>query len=288
VILKKEKKMNRAFKDYITVPEETGTIMVIEKEFGPAGAADWAKLVSGLADIVKITFGTAAIYDQDILKEKLEVYKSAGIEVMIGGTLTEVAILSAGGYSEENISGYLKYAKSLGFTNLEFSDGSIFVPDEKRKDIIKMCIDQGFKVISEVGKKDPEKDKKITIQKRIELMKQDLESGSEMVIIEARESGKGIGIMGKDGKTVEFAELDKILNEVGLEKTMIEAPNKDQQQSIFMRYGPKANIGNVQPKDIMSVGALRSGLRGDTISELRKDDWKKYHSSQNAPEEYSL
>ncbi|MCD6219802.1 phosphosulfolactate synthase [Candidatus Calescamantes bacterium] len=279
--------MKRAFEEFISVPEETGVVMVIEKEFGPRTAEDWAKIARGLADIVKITFGTAALYNQEVLKEKLRIYKDAGMKTMTGGTLTEVAILTAGGYSRRELEGYLRYAKSLGFTHIEFSDGSIYIPDEKRSEIIRMCIDEGLEVISEVGKKDPKKDALITIEKRIELMRKDLESGAKMVIIEARESGKGIGVMDREGK-VDFAELDAIINAVGLENTMIEAPEKSQQQAIFMRYGPKANIGNVQPRDILSVGALRGGLRGDTISALRREAWEKYHVSQDAPKEYMV
>ena len=279
--------MVRAFEEFITIPEENGIIMVIEKEFGSSGAADWAKLTAGIADIVKCTFGTAALYSEEVLIQKNEIYSRAGISPMIGGTLTEVAILNAGGYSKKHMQGYLQYAKSLGFTHIEFSDGTIYIPDDERGNIIKMCIDGGFTAISEVGKKDPKKDALITTEERIELMKKDIENGASMVIIEAREGGKGIGVMGKNGK-VDFDELDVLVEAVGLENTMIEAPNKEQQQAIFMRYGPKANVGNVQPRDVMSAAALRGGLRGDTISALRKEDWQKYHSSEKAPDEYKI
>ena len=277
--------MNRAFRDHIEVKESSGTVMVIEKEFGPQGARDWASVAGPFADIVKTTFGTAALYEEKLLKAKIAAYNEAGIETMIGGTLTEVAILQAGGYSKAHLSGYLAYARSLGFTHLEFSDGSIFIPEENRRDIIRMCMDAGFRVISEVGKKDPRKDALLSREHRIELMNRDLESGAEMVILEARESGKGIGVMGQGGEVL-FDELDLIIQAVGLENTMIEAPEKSQQQGIFMRYGPEANIGNVQPKDILSVGALRAGLRGDTIAALRRDIWRSYHRSVKAPEEY--
>ena len=279
--------MTRAFKEFIPIPEETGKIMVLEKEFGPMGAQDWGKMARGLADIIKFTFGTAALYNEDVIKEKVTVYKNLGISPMIGGTLTEVAIMNAGGYEGNDFLNYLKYAKSLGFMYIEFSDGSIYIPEEKRKDIIKICLNEGFKVISEVGKKDPKKDAKITTSKRIELMQKDLQSGSELVIIEGRESGKGIGVMNKEGK-VQFDELDKIIENVGLDKVMIEAPDKGQQQEIFMRYGPRANVGNIQPRDILSVGALRTGLRGDTISALRKNAWENYHAKQKAPEDYDI
>jgi len=279
--------MARAFVNYVSVPEEAGVVMVIEKEFGPAGAQDWAKLTSGMANIVKCTFGTGALYDEDILKQKCKIYKDAGISPMVGGTLTEVAILCASGYSKSHLHGYLQYAKSLGFTHIEFSDGTIYIPDDKRGNIIKMCIDEGFTVISEVGKKDPKKDALFTTEKRVELMKKDLESGSSMVIIEAREGGKGIGVMGKDGK-VNFDELDVIIDAVGLANTMIETPEKGQQQTVFMRYGAGANIGNVQPRDVLSAVALRSGLRGDTIRALRKKKWEKYHAAEGAPDDYKL
>ena len=279
--------MARAFQDHITIPEKFGTVMIIEKEFGPAGAKDWAEMAKSIANIVKVTFGTAALYDERLLKQKIAVYNDAGISTMIGGTLTEVAILNAGGYGKSALQGYLSYAKGLGLTHLEFSDGSIYVPDKDRGECIRMFKDAGFRVISEVGKKDPKKDALITTEHRIELMKQDLASGAEMVIIEARESGKGIGVMGKGGEVL-FDELDEIVNAVGLENTMIEAPEKNQQQNIFMHYGPAANIGNVQPRDILSVGALRSGLRGDTISSLRLDSWKSYHDSVAAPGEYKI
>jgi len=279
--------MNRAFKEYIKIPEKFGTVMVIEKEYGPENAKDWATIASPIINMVKITFGTAALYDEQTLKKKIAVYNEAGISTSIGGTLTEVAILNLGGYSKSHLQGYLDYAKKLGFTHIEFSDGSIYIPDEDRRKIIAMIRDTGLKVISEVGKKNPVLDEMLTLEYRVELMKQDLDSGAEMVIIESRESGKGIGIYDKSGE-IDFEELDGIIKGVGLENTMIEAPNKNQQQMIFMHYGPMANIGNVQPSDILSVGALRSGLRGDTISALRLNSWKKYHESVDAPKEYQI
>ena len=279
--------MSRAFKDHIMIPGKFGTLMVIEKEFGPEGARDWACIAKGIANIVKITFGTAALYEESVLKNKIAIYKKAGLSPMIGGTLTEVAILNAGGYSFPMLRSYIEYAKGLGFTHAEFSDGSIFIPAKDRRSIIRMFINAGFKVISEIGKKDPKKDEMITLEQRIDLMRQDLESGSEMVIIEARESGKGVGVMGKTGEVL-CEELDEIIEEIGLAQTMIEAPEKNQQQCIFMRYGPAANLGNIQPRDIIAVAALRSGLRGDTISTIGRERWKEYHAAVGAPSEYNV
>ena len=161
---------------------------------------DWASIASSLADIVKCTFGTGALYDEEVLRAKIAAFRNAGISPMVGGTLTEVAILEMGGYSRLHLGDYLKYAHSLGFTHLEFSDGTIFIPDSSRGDIIKLCIDSGFTVIAEVGKKDPKKDALITRERRIELMQADLKHGVKMVIIERGNRARGSASWAKAAK----------------------------------------------------------------------------------------
>ena len=58
--------MARAFEKFIPVPKETGVIMIIEKEFGVDGAKDWVSIAKGHANIVKITFGTVRLYDEEV------------------------------------------------------------------------------------------------------------------------------------------------------------------------------------------------------------------------------
>jgi phosphosulfolactate synthase len=44
-----------------------------------------------------------------------------------------------------------------------------------------------------------------------------------------------------------------------------EAPIKNQQQFLILRFGPNVNLGNIPPEDILALEALRQGLRGDTL-----------------------
>ena len=44
-----------------------------------------------------------------------------------------------------------------------------------------------------------------------------------------------------------------------------EAPLKEQQQELILRFGPDVNLGNIPPQEILSLEALRVGLRGDTL-----------------------
>ena len=50
-----------------------------------------------------------------------------------------------------------------------------------------------------------------------------------------------------------------------LEALIWEAPLKNQQQNLILRFGPNVNLGNIQPADVLAVEALRCGLRGDTL-----------------------
>lgn len=66
---------------------------------------------------------------------------------MPGGTLFEVA------YLKNKLDKYFEEAKDLGFEFIEISDGSINLSLDERSEIIENAIDEGFKVISEIGKK---------------------------------------------------------------------------------------------------------------------------------------
>lgn len=159
---------------------------------------------------------------------------------------------------------YVCRAKELGFTALEISDGTIIMPRQVRNDAIKRACDAGLKVFTEVGKKDP-----TICLSPAELCDQvaaDLAVGADKVIMEARESGRGIGIYDEAGavREDELAALVECLNDYRL-KIIWEAPMQRQQAALILRCGPNVNLGNVKPSDILGLEALRCGLRFDTL-----------------------
>ena len=44
--------------------------------------------------------------------------------------------------------------------------------------------------------------------------------------------------------------------------------SKTQQAELINRLGPETNLGNIAPDDVLSLEALRRGLRADTINGL--------------------
>jgi phosphosulfolactate synthase len=196
--------------------------------------------------------------DEAYLRRKIDRVRAYQIDIYPGGTLME-ATLVHGVYPQ-----YVKRAKELGFTALEISDGTIEMPRQVRDDAIKRALDAGLKVMTEVGKKDPAI--RLSPQALCDQIAGDLAAGADKVIIEARESGHNIGIYDAEGR-VRLDELTAIVNCLGDSRGDIiwEAPRQRQQATLILRCGPNVNLGNVKPRDVLGLEALRCGLRFETF-----------------------
>lgn len=235
--------------------------MVLDKGLGLETASSLMDISGEYVDYLKFGWGTSIVHEQDIIKAKVEMYKSHQITPYTGGTLFELA------FKQDKMEEFFAEAHELGFPAIEISDGSTSIDFTDKLECIEMAKADGFEVLSEVGKKDPALDKELTLDERIENMKGELKAGSSLVIVEAREGGKNIGIFDGAGKAKED-EIDYILDNFESDKILWEAPNKDQQVFFILKLGNTVNLGNVSSDDITSLETLRRGLRGDTLGKI--------------------
>ena len=163
-------------------PRKVGQTMVIDKGLTCVEAEGMAKDAGDFIDYVKLGFGTSLVTKN--LSQKIKIYKDNGITPYFGGTLFELFIIR-GQFNE-----YQKFLSQYGIDTAEVSDGSMYMPVEDKLNYIKE-LKKNFNVISEVGSKDANVE--IPTPKWIEMIKAELEAGSQKVITEARESGT-IGI----------------------------------------------------------------------------------------------
>jgi len=247
-------------------PRTTGLTMVIDKGIGMNQVRDLVQTSGEYIDIIKLTFGTSAFYDREFLLEKNQLLVAADIDVMPGGTFLEVALWK-GAYEK-----YLEKAKELGFSAIEISDGTIAIDLITRKDIIRQALKMDFKVITEVGKKDPKEALPIALVQQ--LIREDLECGAFKVIIEAREAGKGVGIFDQSGKIKQDEVANIIAGVEDADKLVWEAPIKNQQQELIIKFGNNVNLGNIPADEVLALEALRQGLRGDTLKRAYLADKK--------------
>jgi phosphosulfolactate synthase len=242
-------------------PRHKGVTMILDRCQGLAATADLLEMVGDYVDHVKLSFGTSVLLNEPFIRRKNELIRAHQIDIYPGGTLAEVMLVQ-GVYPE-----YLKRARALGFTAIEVSDGTISMPREVRRAAIKRALDAGFKVISEVGKKDGSID--ISAPQLCDQICDDLALGVDKVIVEARESGAGIGIYDAGG-AIRTDKLTAILAQLrGHEDALMwEAPRTSQQAQLIMHYGPNVSLGNVKPRDVLGLEALRCGLRYETFRQF--------------------
>ena len=136
-------------------PRSKGVTMVLDKGLGLETAESLMNISGDYVDYLKFGWGTSIIHDADIIKAKVEMYKNHDIIPYTGGTLFELA------YMNDKLDEFFKRAHELGFPAIEISDGSINLAHDEKLESIRKAKDEGFIVLSEVGKKDPNLDKEL-------------------------------------------------------------------------------------------------------------------------------
>jgi phosphosulfolactate synthase len=238
-------------------PRTTGKTMVIDKGLGLRAFEDLLQASANHIDIIKIGFGTSVLYPKHILQEKIKLAKKANVQIMPGGTFLEAAVLQ---HKQDH---FFEMVHQLGFTSIEVSDGTIELSPQLRKDLILKGMEYQLQVFTEYGKKCW--GSSIEIEACVQTIQQDIEHGAEMVTIEGRESGVGVGIYDENGDCKQ-SELQELLNQVpSTDLIMWETPLKSQQVQLIKQIGADINLGNIAPTDILSLEALRRGLRSDTL-----------------------
>jgi len=234
-------------------PRNSGITMAMDKGLSLREAEDFMSVCSDHVDIVKLGWATSFVTPK--LKEKIEIYHSAGIPVYLGGTLLEAFII------RNQFEDYLRILDKFELKYAEVSDGSIELEHDEKCNYIKR-LSESVTVLSEVGSKDAEKI--IPPYKWIQLMNKELEAGAWKVIGEAREGGN-VGLFRSSGEVREGL-VDEILTQIPFEKIIWEAPQKSQQVWFIKLLGTNVNLGNIAPNEVIPLETIRLGLRGDTFT----------------------
>jgi phosphosulfolactate synthase len=225
-------------------PRRSGiTVMIDKGQMGPNTINDFAAQAAQYCDYAKIGWGSALITNN--LIEKLECYRRAGIEPMLGGTLFEYA------YLRQRLPLLVDLVRELEL-HIEISDGVIDLPRADKLHWIEEFAKHTH-VFSEVGGK-------IVRQKHDwrKVIPEEFSAGAEKVVIEGRE----IGPVGQDVRE-EFVET--VLQSADPETLVFEAFERKQQVWLIKRLGPNVNLGNIPPTDLLTLESFRRGLKEHTL-----------------------
>src|SRR5437870_928900 len=240
-------------------PRETGLTHVLDRGLAVREVDDLIEVCGDSVDLVKLGWGTALATAN--LRPKLERYRAHGVPVVLGGTLTELAI------RQGRVGGLIEWLRELGLRHVEVSDGTIELEAQVKRELIERLAGE-FTVLAEVGSKDA--DFIMAPYVWVEQIKRDLDAGAWKVIAEARESGTA-GIYRADGE-VRTGLIDEIAHAVDPERMIFEAPLRAQQVWLLRRFGTECNLGNIAPDDVLSLETLRLGLRAETVDRFALGD----------------
>lgn len=243
-------------------PRQTGLTMVMDKGLSLREVEDFIEMGGAYTDIVKLGWATSFVTPN--LKEKLALYRAAGIPTYFGGTLFEAFIV------RNQFDEYRRVLDQYGMEYAEVSDGSLEMNQDDKCEYIRTLATQ-VTVLSEVGSKD--ETKIIPPYKWIKLMKSELEAGAWKVIGEAREGGN-VGLFRSSGE-VRQGLVDEIIHAIPAEKIIWEAPQKSQQVYFVKLVGTNVNLGNIAPHEVIPLETIRLGLRGDTFAHFLPEKTKK-------------
>lgn len=238
-------------------PRTAGLTMMMDWGLGKNRVADHLDLVAPYVDLVKIVVGTARLYSRAYLIEKLNVYKSYGVQPFLGGQFTEYVYATQGVGA---IRPFFEEAKALGFEAIEISDNCVPLNDEQRRHLIRLGIDCGLEVHGEVGSK-------VLHQTADDLVAQAevcIDAGCHIVLVEGAE------LVTPEGKPI--AELISVLRQrLDLKKVFFELTGPwikgnalcdvyQLKKLLIGEFGPAINLANVMPDDVLETEALRVGL----------------------------
>jgi phosphosulfolactate synthase len=233
-------------------PRRSGITHVLDKGMPLSEVASLLGVCGPYVDVWKLGWGTA--YLDPGLVGKLAVLDEHGVLACAGGTLLEVA------WQQGAVEPYLDWAASVGFPCVEVSCGVATMGPEDKQALVEAAAER-FIVLAEVGTKDPAAD--VSGEAWAREAAADLAAGATWVVTEGRESGT-VGLFNPDG-SVRTDVVDAVVSAIGVQTTVFEAPNKDQQAWLIRRFGPDVNLANVAPAEALGLEALRLGLRADTF-----------------------
>ena len=235
-------------------PRASGLTMVIDWGIGPQRQRDLTDMGADHFDFAKIAVGLSRLHAPALLTEKIDRYLSWDVEPFPGGQFLEYAEVHG------RLERYLPACVEAGYRWVEVSDNLAPVTLRWKERVIARAVEEfGLKVLGEVGKKEG-------LAHAVPLAddaKACMEAGASLLLVEAAELIRG------DEET--RSEIDGIVAAVGLGKVIFELPGPwiagveehhvhAMRRDLIDRFGPRVNIGNVEPEDLLSLEAYRRGL----------------------------
>lgn len=248
-------------------PRNRGMTMMMDWGIPLGRQTDLLGLIAPFVDLAKIVVGTARLYDEHYLIEKLELYRDQAIQPFLGGQFLEYVIHHHG---MAGVEPYCDEARRIGIDAIEVSDNVVAISTEERREIIQIASSAGLEVHGEIGSKVDS----TTPDALIADARSWFEHGAQIVLVEAAEL--------VDDQGAKRNLIEGLVSDLDATKLLFELPGPwirgvsasavlDLKKMLIETFGPDVNIANVMPDDVFETEAMRNGLSFDGPGRHRHD-----------------
>jgi phosphosulfolactate synthase len=210
-----------------------------------------------LMAILKVSMACWIIADEGATRAKVAAARKHGVQTVTGGGPFEVAV------AQGQLDAYLDLCADIGFDRFECGEGFTDM-NLAPATVAKMAAARGLDFQFELGKKHGGAFSDQVADELVEQGQRWLDAGAKELVVEARESAKGVGLFDADGElNTDLAE--RFVRAFGLEILMFEAPNKPSQFALLNHFGPEVRLCNVRLEELLRVEIYRRGLHSDAF-----------------------
>jgi phosphosulfolactate synthase len=253
-------KSNMHTHDYlqlIGVPEMPPLTSPFDPGYDPATLESHLEQSSHLMIILKVSMACWMVAKEDATRRKVAAASKHHVPTVTGGGPFEIAV------AQDCLPDYLDLCADIGFTRIECGEGFTDMPLGARE-VLGMAESRGLQVQFELGKKHGGAFSSDTTGQLIAQGRRWLDAGARELVVEARESAKGVGLFDETG-TFNGVLADRFANEFGLDIVTFEAPNKPSQFALLDHFGPQVRLCNVRLEELLRVEIYRRGLHSDAF-----------------------
>lgn len=211
-----------------------------------------------LMSILKISMACWIIANESATRRKVAAARRHGVPTVTGGGPFEIAV------AQQQLPSYLDLCADIGVTRIECGEGFTDMP-LPAADVVKMAHQRGLQVQFELGKKHTGAFSDQVVDQLIDRGKKWLDAGALQLVVEARESARGVGLFDDDGN-FNAAFADRFASAFGFDLVLFEAPNKPSQFRLLDHFGPEVHLCNVRLEELLRVEIYRRGLHSDAFS----------------------
>jgi phosphosulfolactate synthase len=210
-----------------------------------------------LISILKISMACWIVAEERSTRRKLTAARRWGVPTVTGGGPFEIAV------AQGELPAYLDLCADLGVNRIECGTGFTDMTLPPRQ-VVGMIHERGMQAQFELGKKHGGAFTGDVVANLVDQGRAWLDAGAVQLVIEARESARGVGVFDDEGR-FQPALADRFATAFGLDVAMFEAPNKASQFALMDHFGRNVHLCNVRLEELLRVEIYRRGIHSDAF-----------------------